>query len=582
MKTCITLLKHVKQMDFFRKREFFITAISYFFNALVLYLNIFIFEIFLDTVISSNKMNMLDMFLKKFCLFVISCTLVQVFDGLNVIMLNRYMKSCVEYFHEKFLNKMARISLGYYDDKDFIDLSNAALNGVNATSLSIIMVLSLCMFYVPYLLLVVFFLFDKSWSFVLVLPVIIVLIFLSHVIRNNYFNRFENEYADERSVRDYFLNLVADNRLYMEMRFNNYDEFISSKTKRYNNSFSLKRKKLETELVKKDVLLNIMSSSGYVFSIIILVLNTFGGDISLAEFATVLMLINKLFSMVEQSINSEWQTIFDNSVLIDIFDKFLNDEKYCEYKTDFGYAIDNNKKFTINLENVSYKYPNTNENVLNGISIEITSGERIAIVGPNGAGKTTLAKVLLGLYKPLQGTMHAFQDNKEVLVKKTASFQDFVRYKFTLFDNIAISNEDLTFRAAENLMDRISEKEKCRLELNRMMSSEFDGIELSSGMWQKIVLARAICKEYNLIVLDEPTASLDPLEEEKHYRLVNDLIDSNAIVIFVTHRLASVKISTKILYMEDGKIVEQGTHEDLIQQGGKYASMYFKQQTKYE
>ena len=155
------------------------------------------------------------------------------------------------------------------------------------------------------------------------------------------------------------------------MRFNNYDEFISSKTKRYNNSFSLKRKKLETELVKKDVLLNIMSSSGYVFSIIILVLNTFGGDISLAEFATVLMLINKLFSMVEQSINSEWQTIFDNSVLIDIFDKFLNDEKYCEYKTDFGYAIDNNKKFTINLENVSYKYPNTNENVLNGISIEI-------------------------------------------------------------------------------------------------------------------------------------------------------------------------------------------------------------------
>ena len=75
MKTCITLLKHVKQMDFFRKREFFITAISYFFNALVLYLNIFIFEIFLDTVISSNKMNMLDMFLKMFCLFVISCTL---------------------------------------------------------------------------------------------------------------------------------------------------------------------------------------------------------------------------------------------------------------------------------------------------------------------------------------------------------------------------------------------------------------------------------------------------------------------------------------------------------------------------
>ena len=148
-------------------------------------------------------------------------------------------------------------------------------------------------------------------------------------------------------------------------------------------------------------------------------------------------------------------------------------------------------------------------------------------------------------------------------------------------ENIIISNPDLSNNALNNLIKDVDLKIDDNFNLETVLSAEFGGIDISEGMWQKVILLRAISKKYNFIVMDEPTATLDPVEELKHYEFVNYLIPKDITVIFITHRLASVHLSDFIIYMEQGSIVESGTHSELIKLNKKYKSMYSKQKEMY-
>jgi len=226
--------------------------------------------------------------------------------------------------------------------------------------------------------------------------------------------------------------------------------------------------------------------------------------------------------------------------------------------------------------------------------LQVKAGETIAIVGENGAGKTTLVKLMTGIYLPAEGDVKIGGiDTSKISPQFLYSgisgvFQKYQRYKITLEENITISsmeykeNEKLKvdLERAISKSDLIIDEEKFPKGYETMLSREFDGVDLSGGQWQRIAIARGFYRGHNMIVLDEPTAAIDPVEETKIYRKFAEMSKGKTSII-VTHRLGSAKIANRIIVMDNGKISEIGTHEELMEKKGKYAQMYEAQSKWY-
>lgn len=246
----------------------------------------------------------------------------------------------------------------------------------------------------------------------------------------------------------------------------------------------------------------------------------------------------------------------------------------------------------IRLDNVSFSYPSSQRPALEGIDLTIYPGERVALVGPNGAGKSTLVRLMLGLYQPSTGTVSVDGSDlatlpPQVWQRRTgAVFQDYARFAATVRDNIgfgrperlgdlaAIERAARSASAAEMIADL---EEGCETPLGK----EFDeGRELSDGQWQTLAIARAYLRDAEFLVLDEPASALDAMAERQVYRQFVE-ISRRRTVILVSHRLGSVRMADRILFLRQGRIVEQGTHESLMDSGGAYASMYAAQAEWY-
>ena len=270
---------------------------------------------------------------------------------------------------------------------------------------------------------------------------------------------------------------------------------------------------------------------------------------------------------------------------------FVND--YYEF-IDIKEDISGNEKFEsdfdqINVKNIYFSYPNTKHLTISNTSFDIKNGESVAIVGNNGSGKTTLVKLLTGLYKAQKGEILYGKQNIKSLEPKSfyqnvsIVSQDFIKYEMSLRENIGISdwkNLDDTFRMQKILkkMDLSELMEDCSL--NILLGNEFEGRELSIGQWQKLAIARGIFKESSIIVLDEPTAALDPVMETNILKLFLQISNKKTAII-VSHRIGICREVDKIIVMKNGKLVEIGTHNELLQKKGEYYQLYKMQQKWY-
>ena len=263
------------------------------------------------------------------------------------------------------------------------------------------------------------------------------------------------------------------------------------------------------------------------------------------------------------------------------------------------YNVEKNKNITFNknfkkieFKNVWFKYPYTDNYVIKNFSFTFLSNRTYGLVGLNGSGKTTLLKLLLRLYEPTNGEIlvdgvNLYDINEKSMYEYvSAVFQDFIKYPLTVNENILVAYKknvckDELIKATEfsgaydfikNLPQGFSTK---------LQKEWKKGQELSVGQWQKIAIARGYMKNSSIIVLDEPTAAIDAVAESNMFDNFKNL-KSNRMCILVTHRFSSIKLVEQILVIEDGELIEFGTHEELMKKEGKYKELYSLQAEAYQ
>ena len=247
----------------------------------------------------------------------------------------------------------------------------------------------------------------------------------------------------------------------------------------------------------------------------------------------------------------------------------------------------------IELEDVTFAYPGSSTNTLEGVSLVIRPKERIALVGENGAGKTTLAKLVLGIYSPSGGRIAVDGvdlgdiGRSEWRRRTAAVFQDYVRFEVTARENIAFGNleafEDSAAIEAAAAMSGASEVVAgLPSSYGTVLGRAYDerGQDLSTGQWQRLAIARAYFRDASVLVLDEPTAALDAKAEVEVYRSFTDMSHGKSVIL-ISHRLGCARLADRILFLDAGRIVEEGTHDELLARGGRYAEMYELQAAWY-
>ncbi len=274
----------------------------------------------------------------------------------------------------------------------------------------------------------------------------------------------------------------------------------------------------------------------------------------------------------------------ERSKMIEKCRAFLNEK---EHITDGSHIAECRDPETVEIKNVTFRYEGNDKNILDGVSLTIKPFEKIALVGYNGAGKTTLTNLLLRLYDVEGGSIEiGGRDIREETVyshrnRFAAVFQDFQIFSATVGENVALDteyDEERVWRALE-----LAGFDKALPQgLQTILLREFDenGLMLSGGEQQKIAIARAFYKACPYIILDEPSANLDPISEYELNRAMMTGAE-NKTVIFISHRLSTTRHADKIYMMENGRIIESGSHEELMNKGGKYARMFNLQAEKY-
>ncbi len=293
------------------------------------------------------------------------------------------------------------------------------------------------------------------------------------------------------------------------------------------------------------------------------------------------------------TIISTTASIYEGTLFIDNLIKFMNEKRTIVPSLPEPRKIAHHTGHTIEFRNVSFSYPGTERRVINNVSFKLDPGDTCVLVGLNGAGKTTLIKLLTRLYDPTEGEIlldgHNIKeyDTEDLYSMFGIIFQDFGKYAVNVRDNIRFGQldrdadeDDVITAAKQSSADQFIENLPNKYDTPLMRYFEESGIELSIGQWQKLSIARAFYSDSDVIILDEPTASLDAIAEQEIYNQFDNL-RKDKTTIFVSHRLSSATVANKIIVLENGAVAEIGDHSELMKKRGIYYDLFTTQAKRY-
>lgn len=392
-----------------------------------------------------------------------------------------------------------------------------------------------------------------------------------------YFRRMN--YLSERS-RDY--TLAKDVRIF---GMQDWIEDVYNSVLRLYRSFVARGERVYIWGNIIDVILAFMRNGIVYFFLIGGVLE---GGMSAAQFVLYFNTVN-LFTSGIGKIMTDLAALRKQSLDICAVREFLDYPETFQMEQGIPITPNLNIPYQIELQDVSFRYPEAEKNTLSHINLTISPGEKLAIVGLNGAGKTTLIKLICGFLDPTEGKV--LLNNVDIRTYNrrdyyqlfSAVFQDFSVLDVTIAENIAQTDENINEEWMEHCIEQAGLTEKIKRlpdGVKTHIGKVFeDGIELSGGELQRLMLTRALYKNAPIIVLDEPTSALDPIAESKLYNKYSELTDGR-MAVYISHRLASTRFCDRILLIAEGSIEEEGTHDELLARNGHYADL-FEIQSKY-
>lgn len=383
---------------------------------------------------------------------------------------------------------------------------------------------------------------------------------------------FENTSRNEREMENVIDILKNKDALY-EIKVFKMKNLFLNRFEKY--SSAVFKERLDTTLKSQNYLLlsSVVNIVWMGLVILFIVSKLLAKAIGAGDLTAIVTSASSTLDMAEDFVY-EASTVSNNGYIANTLFYILSyDERKVEKSSKYGDEIE--------FSHVSFKYPGTQKMVLNDLSFKINKDKVTAIVGENGAGKSTIIKLVAGLYEPTEGfvkisNMNPYSmSNEDISNELSIVFQDFKNYELSLRDNILFGKAG---DIAEDL--RLLELDKYSEDTN-IGKLEEDGVYLSGGENQKLALARAIQKKSDFLIFDEPTASMDPMVEAKMYDNILKVLKSRGAII-ITHRLVLSKLADDIIVLNEGRIIERGSHDELMNRGGIYKQMYDEQSGWYK
>lgn len=489
----------------------------------------------------------------------------------------------------RLMEHAGRLDLAQFEDADFYDkLERARRQTVRRTSL-MTQVLGQLQSIVTIGFLAGGLVAFNPWLIVLIL-VAVVPAFLGESHFNERSYSLNNNWTPERRELDYFRYIGASDETAKEVKIFGLSDFLVRHFSKLADKYYIANRKIAIDRARWGSVFAAIGSAGYYGAYLMIVLQTVNGQLSIGDLTFLAGSFSQLRSLLENVLN-QFSSMAEGALYLqDFFDFFEMKPLIPDEENAIPVPQPIQKGFT--FENVGFRYPNTDIWAIRGLSFHLEAGEKLALVGENGAGKTTIIKLLTRLYDPTEGRIlldgKALNSYNPVQLREAIGviFQDFVRYQMNASTNISVGKieekdnlprvESAAFRGmADQVIGKLPQGYK------QMIGRRFaDGVNLSGGEWQKIAISRAYMRDAQLLVLDEPTAALDARAEYEVFRRFADLTEGKSAVL-ISHRFSTVRMADRILVLENGRLLEIGTHEELLSKEGKYAELFDLQAQGY-